>query len=199
VLSPGSSVLRRSACAPPTTRGSASKASTTSTQQSWRVLYSAEDWPLKRLLSSVLGWREFDGRLQASGWAQQEPGKDWVGGTTVLVHEPSLDIPRNKFRTERIQLGSSRLDLYAEPNQLRATVDLVVDETTHMQGEAIADRRADLMSSPLRGHISGASGAIQVLPLLVPEVDRASGRLNGQITLAGTLGAAGFPGRLPPA
>jgi len=23
----------------------------------------------------VLGWREFDGRLQASDWAEQEPGK----------------------------------------------------------------------------------------------------------------------------
>ena len=162
--------------------------------KSWRVLYSAEDWPLKRLLSSVLGWREFDGRLQASGWAQQEPGKDWVGGTTVLVHDPSLDIPRNKFRTERIQLGSSRLDLYAEETRLRATVDLVVDETTRMQGEALADRRADLLASPLRGQISGSSEAIQVLPLLLPEVDRASGRLNGQITLAGTLGRPEFTG-----
>jgi translocation and assembly module TamB len=161
---------------------------------SWRVIYSAQDWPLKRVLRSVLGWREFDGRLQASGWAEQAPGKAWVGGSTVLVHEPSLDIPRNKFRSERIRLGSSRLDLFAEPTELRATLDFVVDEATHVQGEAVATRRSNLLESPLRGRIAGASEAIKVVPLLVPEIDRAAGRLEGQVTLGGTLGQPEFDG-----
>lgn len=162
---------------------------------SWRVIYSAQDWPLKRVLRSALGWREFDGRLQASGWAEKAPGKDWVGGSTVLVHEPSFDMPRNKFRTERIRLGSSRLDLFAEPTELRATLDLVVDESTRLQGEALATRDPrDLFASPLRGRISGASEAIKVLPLLVPEIDRAAGRLDGQVTLGGTLGQPEFTG-----
>jgi translocation and assembly module TamB len=161
---------------------------------SWRVIYSAQDWPLKRILRSVLGWREFDGRLQASGWAERAPGKDWVGGSTVLIHEPSLDIPRNKFRTERIRLGSSRLDLFAEPTELRATLDFEIDEATRVQGEAVADRRSDLLASPLRGRIAGASEAIKVLPLLIPEIDRASGKLDGQVTLGGTLGQPEFDG-----
>ena len=163
--------------------------------QAWRVIYSAEDWPLKRLLSSVLGWREFDGMLQASGWAEKAPGKDWVGGSTVLVHDPSLDIPRNKFRSERIKFGSSRLEVYAEPAQIRATVDLEVDESTRMQGEAFVERHpGDPMSSPLRGHLSGASEAIKVVPLLIPEIDRAGGKLNGQLSLGGTLGQPTFTG-----
>ncbi|HEX9207062.1 MAG TPA: translocation/assembly module TamB domain-containing protein [Steroidobacteraceae bacterium] len=162
---------------------------------SWRVIYSAQDWPLKRVLRSALGWRDFDGRLQASGWAEKAPGKDWVGGSTVLVHEPSFDMPRNKFRTERIQLGSGRFDLYAEPTELRATLDLEIDESTRLQGQAQAERHpGDLLASPLRGRISGASEAIRVLPLLVPEIDRAAGRLEGQITLGGTLGQPQFTG-----
>ena len=142
----------------------------------------------------MLGWREFDGRLQASGWAEQAPGKDWVGGSTVLIHEPSFDIPRNKFRTERIRLGSSRLDLFAEPGELRATLDFVIDEATRVQGEAVAERRSNLLASPLRGRIAGASEAIKVVPLLVPEIDRAAGRLDGQVTLGGTLGQPEFVG-----
>jgi translocation and assembly module TamB len=164
------------------------------TPASWRVIYSAQDWPLKRVLRSVLGWREFDGRLQASGWAEQAPGKDWIGGSTVLVHEPSLDIPRNKFRTERIRLGSSRLDLFAEPTELRATLQFEVDESTRIEGEAIAERRSNVLESPLRGRIAGASESIKVLPLLVPEIDRARGRLDGQVTLGGTLGQPEFDG-----
>ena len=109
---------------------------------SWRVIYSAQDWPLKRLLRTLLGWQEFDGRLQASGWAEQVPGKDWIGGTTVLLDEPSFDVPRNKFRTERIRLGGGRLDLFAEPDAIRAALDFTVDETTQVKGEASVQRRA---------------------------------------------------------
>jgi translocation and assembly module TamB len=165
------------------------------TPQSWRVIYSAQDWPLKRVLRSVLGWREFDGHLQASGWAEQQPGQPWVGGSTVLVHEPSFDMPRNKFRTERIQLGSSRLDLFVEPRTMRADVDLEVDTETSIKGQALVDRHPDdLLASPLSGRIEGHSEAIKVLPLLVPEIDRAAGRLNGQVTLGGTLGEPALSG-----
>jgi translocation and assembly module TamB len=160
----------------------------------WRVIYSAQDWPLKRILRTFFGWREFDGRLQASGWAEQVPGKPWVGGSTVLVHEPTFDMPRNKFRSERIQLGSSRLDLFAEPDAMRAQLDLQIDESTQVSGEAFVDRRPDLLASPVRGRIEGRSQAIKVLPLLVPEIDRAEGKLEGEITLAGTLGEPQFNG-----
>ncbi|HXW10424.1 MAG TPA: translocation/assembly module TamB domain-containing protein [Steroidobacteraceae bacterium] len=163
-------------------------------QRTWRVIYSLQDWPLQRLLRTMLGWQEFDGRLQASGWAQQEPGKPWVGGTTVLVHEPAFEMRRNKFRTERIQLGSSRVDLFVEPGEMRAELDLVVDESTGLRGEVHADRRANLLESPVRGQVVGRSEAIKVLPLLVPEIDRAAGRLNGQVSVSGTLGAPAFNG-----
>jgi translocation and assembly module TamB len=163
----------------------------------WRVLYSAEDWPLQRILRSLLGWREFDGRLQASGWAEKTPGKDWVGGSTLLVHEPVINVPRNKFRTERVRLGSSRFDLLAEPASIRATIAIAVDESTQVDGEVIVDRReGQLLESPLRGRITGTSEAIKVLPLFVPEIDRATGRLNGAVVLGGTLGEPTFDGDL---
>jgi translocation and assembly module TamB len=162
---------------------------------SWRVLYSAADWPLQRILRSLLGWREFDGRLQASGWAEQAPGKDWVGGTTLLVHEPVINVPRNKFRVERVRLGSSRFDLLADEDAIRATLDIDVDESTQIQGEALVDRRkGNLVGSPLSGQIKGTSTAIKVLPLLIPEVDRAAGQLEGNVVLGGTVGVPTFNG-----
>jgi translocation and assembly module TamB len=162
---------------------------------SWRVIYSAQDWPLQRLLRRLLGWREFDGRLQASGWAERAPGADWVGGTTLLLDDPSFDIPRNKFRTERIHLGSGRVDVFADPDAIRAALRLEVDESTQLEGDASMARVAgDPLASPLRGRISGTSEAIRVLPLVVPEIDRAAGKLDGQVTLGGTLGEPEFNG-----
>jgi translocation and assembly module TamB len=160
----------------------------------WRFIYSAQDWPVQRLLQSLLGWREFDGRLQASGWAEKAPGREWVGGSSLLVHEPSLNMPRNKFRSQRIPLGGARLDLFAEPQELRAAVDLAVDETTRVEGEAFATRRANLRDSPLRGRIVGRSEAIKTLPLVIPELDRASGKIDGALQIGGTLGAPDLEG-----
>ena len=163
---------------------------------SWRFIYSVQDWPLKRILRSLLGWQEFDGQLQASGWAEKSPGQDWVGGTTMVLDHPTVDIPRNKFRSQRVELGSGRVDLYAEPDRLRADIELNVAESTHIEGSAVAERRpgADLLSSPLRGTLHGDSAALTGLPLLVPEIDRSEGRLAAQLTLGGTLGEPQFDG-----
>jgi translocation and assembly module TamB len=164
--------------------------------ESWRVIYSAQDWPLRRLLRTLLGWQEFDGSLQASGWAERKPGEDWTGGTTLILDHPVLDVPRNKFRTERIELGGGRLDLYAEPASLRASLKLDVLDGTAIVGEAFADRRpgADLLSSPLRGNLHGESAALKFLPVLIPEIDRSSGKLDGDVLLGGTLGEPLFTG-----
>ena len=163
---------------------------------SWRVLYSAHDWPLRRLLRSLLGWREFDGRLQASGWAEQQPGQDWVGGTTILLEDPVLDIPRNQFRSERIQLGNGRIDFYATPEELRATVDVLVREGTRMDGEISARREPDreLLDSPVTGRLRVDAADLNGLPLLVPEVDRSGGQLDVELTAGGTLGDPSFTG-----
>jgi hypothetical protein len=160
-LGRNSSAQRHCACAPPTTlyaSGEHHRASAV-----WRVICNAQDWPLQRLLNSLLGWREFDGRLQASSWAEQAPGR--MGrGTTLLLDDPSFDVPRNKFRTERIHLGSGRLDLFAEPEAIRAALNLAIDESTSIDGEAFVTRlERDLLASSLRGGIRGRSSD-KVLP-----------------------------------
>jgi translocation and assembly module TamB len=163
---------------------------------SWRVIYSAQDWPLRRLLHSLLGWRDFDGRLQASGWAEQRPGQPWTGGTTLVLDEPTLDIPRNQFRTDRVSLGAARLDVFAEPEAIRAVLDVSVADSTRVNGEvrALRERGLDLLDLPLSGEVRGESSAITAMPLLVPEIDRSDGRLDARVSVSGTLGNPRFDG-----
>ncbi len=164
--------------------------------ESWRAIYSVQDWPLRRLLRSMLGWQEFDGRIQASGWIAKEAGSDWVGGTTVVLDDPTLDIPRNKFRSERIDLGTGRLDVFAEAEEIRATVALQVTEGTDIDAQVVADRRygQPLALAPLNGQLKGQSSALTALPLFVPEIDRSAGRLDARLQVAGTLGQPQFSG-----
>ena len=162
----------------------------------WRLVYSAQDWPLRRLLRTLLGWQEFDGRLQGAGWIEQQAGQPWVGASTLLLVDPTLDIPRNKFRTERIALGGGRLDVFAEPAELRASVDLNLAESTQVTGEVVATRTPGLatLDYPLRGSLRGESSALTAMPVFVPEIDRSGGRLDATVLVAGTLGAPRFNG-----
>jgi translocation and assembly module TamB len=156
----------------------------------WRVLYSAQDWPLRRLLTTLLGRREFDGMLQASGWAEQQPGHDWVGGLAVVVDKPTLEIRRNRFRSDTVEIGGGRLDVYADEDMLRATAQLDMAADTRLTGQASAERHRGipLSQSPLTGAIRAESAALTALPLFVPEIDRADGLMEAAVRLGGTLG-----------
>ena len=164
--------------------------------ESWRVLYSAQDWPLRRLLTTLLGRREFDGLLQASGWAEQQPGHDWVGGLAVVVDKPTLDIRRNKFRSDRVEIGGGRVDLYADEDVLRGTVELEMAAKTQLTGHASAERHRGvrLADLPLAGAIHAESAVLTALPLLVPEIDHSDGMMQADVRLGGRLGDPSIDG-----
>lgn len=159
-------------------------------ENTWRVLYSAQDWPLRRLLTTLLGRREFDGMLQASGWAEQQPGHDWVGGLAVVIDKPTLEIRRNRFRSDTVEIGGGRLDVYADEDMLRAQAQLDMAANTRLTGHASAERHpgVPLSEAPLSGEIRAESAALTALPLFVPEIDRADGLMEAAVRLGGTLG-----------
>jgi translocation and assembly module TamB len=157
---------------------------------SWRVLYSAQDWPLRRLLTTLLGRREFDGMLQASGWAEQQPGHDWVGGAAVVIDKPTLEIRRNRFRSDKVEIGGGRLDVYADEDVLRATAELDMAASTRLTGHVSAERHRGVPTTglPLSGEIRAESAVLTALPLFVPEIDHSDGRLEAAVRVGGTVG-----------
>ncbi len=169
-----------------------------STPQSWRVLYSAQDWPLRRLLTTLLGRRDFDGRLQLSGWAEQAPGREWVGAAAIVIDHPTFEVRRNKFRTQEVEIGGGRVDLFADEDVLRGEADLQMAASTHLRGQVSAprERGRPLAENPLSGEIRAESSVLTALPLFVPEIDRSEGTLDGAVRIGGTLGDPRFDGEL---
>ncbi len=166
------------------------------TPSSWRVLFSAQDWPLERLLTRLLGRREFGGLLQASGWAEQQPGHDWVGGVAVVIDKPTLEIRRNRSRSDRVEIGGGRVDVYADEDVIRATADLDLAASTRLVGHASAERHRGLPVTelPLTGDIRAESAVLTALPLFIPEIDHSDGRLAAAVRIGGTLGDPRFDG-----
>ena len=79
---------------------------------------------------------------------------------------PTLEIPRNQFRTDRVSLGAARLDVYAEPDAIRATLAVSVADSTRLNGTLTALREPgrELLDLPLRGEVRGESSAITGMP-----------------------------------
>jgi len=112
-------------------------------ENTWRVLYSAQDWPLRRLLTTLLGRREFDGMLQASGWAEQQPGHDWVGGLAVVIDKPTLEIRRNRFRADTVEIGGGSPGLGLVEVGIRHGLDL---GPCHWSPDSIQDLAGDSLT-----------------------------------------------------
>jgi translocation and assembly module TamB len=167
-----------------------------SAPESWRVLYSAQDWPLRRLITTLLGRRDFDGKLQLSGWAEQQPGQDWIGGAALIVDDPTFEVRRNQSRKDIVRIGGGRIDLFADAGELRAMADMDMAASTRLRGEVRAprERGRPLAESPLSGEVRAESAVLTALPLFVPEIDRSEGRLDGAVRVGGTLGDPRFDG-----
>jgi translocation and assembly module TamB len=91
---------------------------------------------------------------------------------------------------ETVGLGTTRLVLESLPDRHRLVLTTEDSEALQARAEATIERLTDvpLSASPLRGTAQLATTRLGLLPLLVPEIDRANGNLTADLALAGTPG-----------
>ncbi len=113
-----------------------------------------------------------------------------MGGLAVVIDKPTLEIRRNRFRSDTVEIGGGRLDVYADEDVLRANAQFDMAASTRLTGHASAERHrgVPVSQSPLTGEIRAESAALTALPLFVPEIDRADGIMEAAVRLGGTLG-----------
>jgi autotransporter translocation and assembly factor TamB len=168
----------------------------TARPESWRLIYSAQDWPLKRLLTSLLGWREFDGCSRRAAGSARNRARTGSAPLRYCSIRRASTYRATSSAPSACTSGGGRLDLFAEQDHIRADLDLSVGENARIEGEARAERVAGApwAEFPVKGRLHGGSEALTALPLFVPEIDRSAGRLDAQVTMNGTLGEPLFNG-----
>ena len=58
----------------------------------------------------------------------------------MLIDKPTFDVRRNKSRSERVEIGGGRLDLFADEDEFRAVLDMDMAASTQLRGQAKAAR-----------------------------------------------------------
>ena len=155
---------------------------------SWSGHVEVAGLPLEALRFDLPRQPGYRGRLDLSLHASQDGDAPWTATATGALHDAVLLYRTPSGRAEELDLGVTRLDLRSEADRHELTLVTEDSEALQLQARATLDRREDvpLGDSPLQGTLFLATQRLGLLPLLVPEVDKAQGDLRAELTLAGT-------------
>lgn len=164
-------------------------------QRSVAVL--ASNLPMTALTAGLIQTTEFDGALTIEANASAAPGADWRGNLRAQLANAAA---RHRFsggRIESFSLGTGNVSADLKDSGLEASVMLDAGSSGRIQGSASArSTGSDWRNWPLRGQLQLESDALNIIDSYVTQVDRASGRINADLLLGGTLGMVQLDGTL---
>lgn len=155
----------------------------------WSASFDAVGLPLRVLAGTLPGKPGYSGTFEVHGSAVANGGP-WSGELLARVQDGELNYRRASGRTEVLKLGDIEAHATARPEHFDATLRTRATDRTELAASARVERTADDAAS---GHLSGGlhlvTDDLGLVPLFVPDVDRAAGRLEAALHLGGTLGA----------
>ncbi len=164
----------------------------------WKVALEASGLPLKILAAGLPRRSEYSGVLAMRANASADTGKPWTGEAQATLADGVFRYERPNGKVESITVGSGEAHLTAKPERFDGTIRLAATDAAGLTGDVSVDRRssADWKAMPLSGKAHAETHELGFLPILFPQIDRASGRLTSDVQLAGTLGAPEINGSL---
>lgn len=164
----------------------------------WDIAVDASGLPLKALAAGSARQEEYSGVLSVQANAQQEPGQPWTGKGTATFSEGLFRYRRASGKIEDVRIGSGRASFDATPQRLGAEIQLDAAEAASLSARGSADRTRgeQWRDYPLTGTLHAQTRELAFLPVVVPEIDRAAGKLNTDLEFGGTLGAPEIEGSL---
>lgn len=161
------------------------------------VTLSAESMPLRALTAGIIATTDFDGTLTVSANGSALPAQPWHGALEAQLSDAAI---RHRFaggRIESFDLGTGTFAVDMNAAGFNGTVELDAGKSGRVSGTASArGNDGDWRQWPLSGKVLLDSEALNLLDSYVPEIDRATGHINANLELGGTLGALQFDGEL---
>lgn len=163
---------------------------------SWSVTAGTESFPLEVLDANVPGRPRYRGQLVVDARASGRAGEPWIADVRAEIRDAALEYKSASGTERTIQLGHTQLRLQSERERhqlaLRvsdaADIDLAADlEAARVLGRSFSEL-------PVSGTVRGATRQIGLLPLLIEDIDRASGDLALDLAVAGRIGAPSLQG-----
>lgn len=153
----------------------------------WTAALDTTAFPLQALNVTLPGRPGYEGLLDVDFALEGLPGQPWTGRGLVRLRDGTLTYLTPSRREERLSLGVTEMRIASEPGEHRLDVEVDGSELIRMTAAARIGRSpgVPLGESPIEGRLELATRQLGLLPLVVPEIDRASGLVNAELSLAG--------------
>ncbi|HKC16935.1 MAG TPA: translocation/assembly module TamB domain-containing protein [Steroidobacteraceae bacterium] len=158
---------------------------------------SAVNLPLRALTASLSGDTDFEGKVSLEAHAESTPAAAWLGELKATLADASLHHHLSGGRVESFSLGAGRVEATIDGAGLSGNVALDAGAAGGITGRIAARREAAPWRDwPLRGELRLQTQSLGFIDSYVAQVDRVSGRLAANLTIAGTPAAPALNGEL---
>ena len=164
----------------------------------WSATLATRSFPLEQVSVTLPGRPGYRGQLDVTLEAEGKPDRPWTARGSASLHDAWLRYRAASGRDEELSLGITEIRAESTEDAHRITLAQRASNAVQLDAQA-SIRRIDgrpLSDSPLAGSLSLSTTHLGLLPLFVPDIDRAVGRLTADVSLAGTPAAPLARGRL---
>jgi translocation and assembly module TamB len=163
----------------------------------WNATFTANKMPLATFTAGLTRAVDYSGQInflaRFSGVGLEPP----QGTVRIDLADAELSHKLSSGRIDHSKIGSGFITLNANRSAISGEVGLESGEVGTIRGTLVAQRTADnWQAMPVQGELHAHTDQLGLVTLYVPDIDRASGHLDGDMKIAGTLGTPLVDGNL---
>jgi autotransporter translocation and assembly factor TamB len=159
------------------------------TPAAWNARAEATNLPISTLTAGLTPKVEYQGTVSASARLSGSGDAPFVGEARADLADAAIRHKLASGRTDVISFGSGFVTLKAEPDHMNGELRLDAASRGLIAGRLRAERGGnDMMDWPMRAQLQMATGELGFITLYVPDIDRAAGHFDANMSFDGTLG-----------
>jgi translocation and assembly module TamB len=157
----------------------------------------AIDLPMRAMTAGLTSGTEYDGTLAITIKATGSGDESWHGSLDARLANAAIHKHFVNGRIETLDLGTGTVGAQMTEHELTGELALEAGDSGRIAGKFSAQGlAADWHDWPLTGELALDTHALGFVSAYVPPIDRARGRVTGELTLTGSAGAPRLAGEL---
>ncbi|HET7811034.1 MAG TPA: translocation/assembly module TamB domain-containing protein [Steroidobacteraceae bacterium] len=155
----------------------------------WNLRTDARNLPISTLTAGLTAGVEYQGQVNATANLSATGTAPFTGEARADLVNAAIRHKLASGRTDVISFGSGYFTLKAEPAQMSGELRLDAAERGLIGARMRADRTSPhMLDWPLHGQLQMATGELGFITLYAPDIDRASGHFDTNLSIEGTVG-----------
>ena len=155
----------------------------------WNATFTANKMPLATFTAGLTRAVDYSGQINIQARLAGVGQEPLQGTVRIDLTDAQLSHKLSSGRIDHSKIGSGFITLNANRSTVSTAVGLESGDVGTIRGTLVAQRTAEnWQAMPVQGELHAHTDQLGLVTLYVPDIDRASGHLDGDMKIAGTLG-----------